>query len=126
MVCNVDAYKKHCKDHKEYWDWVRNRNPQRYNKSNEIGYDTKNMMHTLRLLDVAEEIAQEGKIIVRRPNREFLMQVLAGEFSYEYLLSMAEEKVLSVQQAYATSSLPEEPCTAKVSEVLMEMREELR
>ena len=61
------------------------------------------MMHTLRLLDVAEEIAQEGKTIIRRPNREFLMQVLAGEFSYEYLLSMAEEKVLSVQQAYASS-----------------------
>lgn len=62
MVCNTDAYKKHCKSHKEYWMWVNNRNLDRYQSSNSAGYDAKNMMHTLRLLDVAEEIAREGLI----------------------------------------------------------------
>ncbi|MFC4995264.1 DNA polymerase beta superfamily protein [Rubritalea tangerina] len=122
MVANMDAYKKHCKAHKEYWSWVKHRNVDRYQTSQVAGYDAKNMMHTLRLLDVAEEIAREGLIRVRRPNVEFLMRVRSGEMDYNDLLDIAEQKMASVREAYAQCSLPEEPDFAKTNETLMEMR----
>lgn len=122
---NEDAFKAHCKNHEAYWKWVKNRNEQRYltNAQHDKGYDSKNMMHTLRLLDMAEEIATEGVIRVRRPNREFLLKVRAGEFEYDELLVMAEEKMLRISEAYAKCSLPEEVDRAKAVELLAEMRE---
>ncbi len=126
MVCHVDAYRKHCKSHREYWQWVENRNENRYQSSNVAGYDAKNMMHTFRLLDVAEEIALEGRMQVRRPNRAFLLQILSGELAYDVLLDQAEEKMEKVRAAYAGCSLPDEPDAAQCNAVLQEIREMLR
>ena len=75
---------------------------------------------------MALEIAIEGKIFVRRPNRDFLMKVRAGEFDYEYLQALAEEKMEKVRAAYATCNLPDEPSYDLSVELLLEMRAALR
>ena len=126
MTCNRDAFRAHCKAHREYWEWVANRNEQRYatNASHGRGYDSKNLLHTLRLLDMAEEIAREGVLRVRRPNREFLLQVRAGEFEYDDLVDRAEEQLLRVREAFAASSLPDEPDRERVNKLLVEIRRE--
>ncbi len=128
MTCNVDAFKRHCKMHREYWDWVKTRNEDRFlvNSEHGRGYDSKNMMHTLRLLEIAEMIATEGKIQLRSPNVDFLMRVRAGDFSYDELLNMAEEKMQAVSAAYASCSLPENVDFHQANAVLCEMREFLR
>src|ERR1035437_9487135 len=64
------------------------------------GYNSKNLMHTLRLLDMAAEIAAEGLLRVRRPNRDYLLRVRAGEFDYEELVARAEEKLAEIRQAF--------------------------
>jgi hypothetical protein len=48
MTFNKDGFKKHCKDWREYQDWISNRNESRYQGtlSHGQGYDAKNMMHT--------------------------------------------------------------------------------
>ena len=58
MAFNRDGYKKHCHEHLAYWDWVKHRNEVRYATNIDHGrnYDSKNLMHTFRLLDMAEEI----------------------------------------------------------------------
>lgn len=124
MTCNVDGFKKHCKNHKEYWNWVKKRNESRYlvNSEHARGYDSKNMMHTLRLLEIAEMIAKEGIIQLRSPNVDFLMQVRNGDFSYEELLNMAEEKMETITQAYANSELPDDVDFYQANELLAEMR----
>ncbi len=111
MHFNQDAFKAHCKAHREYHDWVRLRNPERHaaNARADRGYDVKNLMHTLRLLDTAADIAREGKLIVRRPNRDFLLRVRAGEFSYEELVDRAEARHAEVTAAFAHSPLRELP-----------------
>lgn len=126
MTCNLDAFKAHCRKYREYWQWVELRNEQRYqtNAGHGRGYDSKNLMHTLRLLDVAEEIAREGVVHVRRKNREFLLRVRNGDYDYDYLVSLAEDKLLSIQQAYRESALPDKPNRGRVNELLVEMRTE--
>jgi uncharacterized protein len=121
---NKDGYSKYCHDYKEYWDWVANRNEARYASTIAHGknYDAKNLMHTFRLLDMAEEIATEGRLVVRRPNRDHLLRVRAGEFEYDYLLAQAEAKMQQVEAAFAASSLPEKPDLAAIGAQLVAMR----
>lgn len=126
MSCNRDAFRAHCKAHREYWEWVEQRNAERYqtNMSHGRGYDSKNLLHTLRLLDMAGEIAREGILRVRRPNREFLLRVRAGEFEYEDLVTRAEEQLLQVREAFERSALPEAPDRDRINALLVEIRRE--
>lgn len=122
---NKDGYSTYCKDYKEYWDWVEKRNDIRYENTIEHGknYDAKNMMHTFRLLNMAEEIAREGKLNVRRTDREFLLKIRSGEFSYEELVKRANEKVSQIEYLYDKSDLPEQPDFTTAENMLIEMRE---
>jgi predicted nucleotidyltransferase len=124
MNCHVDAFKAHCRAHREYWHWVEMRNEKRYRNNSEHGkgYDAKNLMHTLRLLDEAIEIAREGRIILPRPNTAWLKRVKSGEFQYDELLAMADERHEEMIEAFEKSSLPAKPCRRKANEVLLEVR----
>lgn len=106
MYFNRDGYSTYCKEYREYWDWVGKRNEERYENTQSHGknYDSKNMMHVFRLLDMAIEIAGEKKINVKRPNRDFLLNIKAGKFEYEELLKMAEEKHSEMYIAFENSS----------------------
>ncbi|MCD6066972.1 MAG: hypothetical protein K0S33_1798 [Bacteroidetes bacterium] len=126
MSFNKDGYSKYCKDYKSYWEWVDKRNEARYENTVDHGknYDAKNMMHTFRLLNMAEEIAKENTINVRRTDREFLLKIRSGAFQYEELVALANEKVYNIDALYEKSSLPEEPDVKVAEELLIELREE--
>ena len=106
---------------------MKKRNENRYlvNSQHDRGYDSKNMMHTLRLLEIAEMIAKEGRVQLRSPNVDFLMKVRRGEFEYDDLLKMAEEKMRVISEAYAQCDLPQDVDFYAVNEVLAEMREKI-
>jgi predicted nucleotidyltransferase len=125
MHFNRDAFQAHCKAHREYWEWVGQRNEERYstNASHGRGYDSKNLMHTLRLLDMAGEIASEGVLRIRRPNRDDLLRVRSGEFAYEDLVARADEQLAAVQAAFEASPLPAQPDRDQVNALLVEIRE---
>jgi len=124
---NSSAYSRYCRDHAEYWTWVHNRNAERYESTMRHGkeYDAKNMMHMFRMLDTAEEIARDGVLRVRRPDVSFLMRVRAGEFEYESLLEMAEERLERIAVLFSSSSLPEAPDAVRAIEWLVELREQV-
>jgi hypothetical protein len=127
LYFNREGYSSYCKEYKEYWAWVESRNEERYRNTLQHGknYDAKNMMHTLRLLDMAAEIATEGRVLVRRPNRDFLLRVRRGDFSYEELVQLAEEKIARMDDLYRNSPLPEKPDFETVNRLLVEMRREV-
>ncbi|MNJ88781.1 putative nucleotidyltransferase [compost metagenome] len=125
MNFNKDAYSIHCKEYAQYWEWMEKRNESRYQSTISHGknYDAKNMMHTFRLLHMAEEIAREGKIFVRRTDREFLMRIREGKFEYEDLLIQAEEKVQLIEELFERSPLPDQPDIEKLENLLIEVRD---
>lgn len=126
MSFNKSAYSSYCREYKEYWEWVEKRNEVRYENTLAHGknYDAKNMMHTFRLLSMAEEIGKEGKVHVRRPDRDFLLSIKKGNYEYEELVSQAESKLQEVKRIYEKSSLPEAPDLQKINSLLVEIREE--
>jgi predicted nucleotidyltransferase len=128
MHFNADSFKSHCKAHREYWEWVSQRNEERFatNVSHGRGYDSKNLMHTIRLLEMAGEIARDGVLHVRRPNREFLLEIRTGVFAYEELVDRAEELYQGLESEFEKSGLPDAPDRMRINELLVEMREEFR
>lgn len=127
MFCNQEAYSSYCREYRAYWNWVKKRNEDRYltNMSHCKDYDTKNMMHTVRLLQVAEEIATEGSISIRRANRDELLSIKFGAFEYDDLLKMANEIIQRTAVAFEKSNLPAEPDKNKIEKALVAMRMKL-
>jgi uncharacterized protein len=124
MSFNKDGYSIHCRQYREYQDWLLNRNEERYQNTLEHGknYDAKNMMHTIRLLEMAAEIMGEGKIQVRRPNRDDLLLIRKGEYPYEALIARAEQKLEEIEILAAKCALPEQPDKQLIQRMLASVR----
>ncbi|BCY29351.1 nucleotidyltransferase domain-containing protein [Flavobacterium okayamense] len=127
LSCNLEGYSKYCKEYAEYWDWIEKRNEERYNTNQQHGknYDSKNMMHTIRLLQTAEQILATGNLNIRVSNREELLAIKAGEMEYDALLQKADDLIASIEDFYNTSTLQETPDIEKIIAILVEMRKEL-
>ena len=125
MYFNRNGYSTYCKEYREYWDWVDKRNDDRYEntKSHGKNYDSKNMMHVFRLLEMAIEIGNEKKVNVKRPNRDFLLDIKAGKFEYEELLKMADIKQTEMETAFENSSLPDRPDLELINDLTYRLRD---
>jgi hypothetical protein len=126
MHFNKDGYSLYCREYASYWEWVAERNDARYQNTLAHGknYDAKNMMHTFRLLSMAGEIATQHRVNVHRDDRDFLLSIRSGEFEYETLLQMVEEKMMEIETLYAQSDLPDTPDSAHAESLLVRIREE--
>ncbi len=124
LYYNKDGYSLHCKDYKSYVDWLANRNTQRYVdiQGHQQQIDGKNLLHCRRLLDMALEIATEKTIQVRRPNKDFLLQIRQGKVPLETIITQAEEDIARLNQLFAESGLPDEVDTAFVNDLLLAVR----
>jgi hypothetical protein len=127
MSVNKDGYSRYCKDYQEYWNWVKARNDERYQNTLDNGknFDAKNMMHVFRLLNMAEEIAIENKINVKRQERDFLLRIRKGEYEYDDLVLKANEKIEKINKLFDNSDLQEAPDVNQINQLLVEMRIEL-
>ena len=126
LYVNLEGYSSYCKRYKEYWAWVAKRNEERYknNIANKKNYDAKNMMHTFRLLHMAKEIGETGRINIKRHDRDFLLDIKNGKFEYDTLVSKAENLRTSLDVIFEESELPEKPDLIEVNELLISLRNE--
>lgn len=124
MYYNKDGYSMHCKDYREYQDWLKNRNTQRYvdiaGHNQQI--DGKNLLHCRRLLDMAIEIATDKTISVRRPNADYLLKIRKGEVSLQEIINQAEKDIEVLQQLYEKSDLPNDCDFEFVNQLLIQIR----
>ncbi len=121
---NKDGYSMHCKDYKEYSEWIANRNTHRYVdlKGHDQKIDGKNLLHCRRLLDMAIEIASEKTIKVFRPNAEYLLQIRRGEISLDEIIEKAESDIKGLDEIYNNSDLPTTIDMEFVNQLLLEIR----
>ncbi|SCB82834.1 nucleotidyltransferase domain-containing protein [Gilliamella intestini] len=122
---NRDSFSSHCRDYKAYWQWVEKRNEQRYQSNIKSGndFDAKNMMHTIRLLQVAHEIMTKGTITNKCANRDELLAIKNGQLSYDEIMHISETLLSKIEIASITSMLPETPNFTKAIAQLVKMRE---
>lgn len=95
------------------------------NQSHGKNYDSKNMMHTIRLLQSAKNILKTGTLNIRCANREELLNIKYGKWSYKDLISYANQLLNEIEILYDKSSLPKLPNYSLAEETLIKMRKTL-
>lgn len=123
MVYNESGFQDHCKKYKEYKDWEKNRNPKRYESNLDKNYDSKNMMHCLRLMHMGKEIADgEGIHLERTWDKELLMNVRNHKYEYDELMEIVERDKKALDDAIAKSTIKEKIDVNFVNDILINIR----
>lgn len=108
----------------QYQHWKATRNPARAEIEAKYGYDAKHAMHLVRLLRMAREILTTGAVVVKRPDREELLAIRSGAWSYDQLIEWAERQDAELQVIAKSSPLPHAPDRAKLDDLCMSIVEE--
>ena len=126
IIYNKDGYTMHCKDYKEYQEWLENRNETRYVETKEHGQriDGKNMMHCMRLIRMAQEIGRGEGIIVRRPDAQELLAIRRGEVDLGELIAMADQAIEEMDSIFDNSNLPSKLNSGIIDALLVTIRRE--
>lgn len=82
-----------------------NENKKRLEEFEKFGYSTKNASHMFRLLNMAFDALVEKEIQVMRPERQFLISIREGKYSYDEVVKMANSKFALIEEAYLKSDL---------------------
>ncbi len=125
---NKSSYSQHCRHYREYEQWLRERNTQRYVdiQGHEQRIDGKNLLHCRRLLDMALEIAEQGTLTVRRPNAEELLKIRRGEVDLETIITQAEADIERLNSLRAASALPHEVDMDFCNDLVLRVRSQIR
>lgn len=83
--------------------------------------DWKDAMHLVRLMRMGIEILETGNVIVKRPDAAELLEIRAGKWRYDQVLSYAHEMELKIQSAAEKSWLPDTPDYDKLESLLVEL-----
>jgi len=126
IVYNKDGYSEHCKDYKEYQEWLENRNEARYVETQEHGQriDGKNMMHCMRLIRMATEIGEGKGVQVRRPDAQELLAIRRGEVDLDSLIDIADKAIENMDNIFENSNLPNKVSKDLVDTLLITIRKE--
>ena len=123
MAYNKNGYMRHCRDYKDYKEWEKNRNPVRYESNLGHNYDAKNVMHCMRLVRMAKELAQgKGFNVVRTWDRDYLLDIRNHKFEYEDVMAQLEKEKLEMEEAIKSCTLPERVDFDKVNDLLCDVR----
>ncbi len=126
FIYNKDGYTSHCKDFREYEEWLKKRNVTRYTdvKTHGQQIDGKNMLHCRRLLEMSREIAEGKGIIVRRPNAKYLLSIRKGEVALDELIKWAEAEIVIIDELFKASNLPDEVDFELTNNLLITIRKQ--
>jgi len=108
------------------WDsynlWKKNRNPKRAAIEEKYGYDCKHAYHLVRLIRMCEEILTTGKVIVKRPDREELLDIRNGRWTYDQLIEFADGKEKYLNEIYNNCNiLPRIPDKEKLDKLCISL-----
>ena len=110
LIYNADAYSVHCGKWKEYSTWLKERNENRikYHEKSGQSMDSKNMMHCIRYLDIAEQILTTKNINLTcdQSKREYLLSIKHAEIPPSEVLTISNEKIALLTKQLETTKLP--------------------
>lgn len=124
MHYDYNKYSTACRQYKEYQEWLQNRNETRYLGNAGKGYDGKSMLHCIRMMYMAEELATEGKLNFNRRGKDadLLIAIRQHKFELDELIQMADEIEARVRKALETTNIPDHVDWDFVKKMHLEMR----
>ncbi len=98
-------FKKEMEQYKSWVTWKTGRNPARHALEVKSGYDTKHAIHLVRLMRMGLEILTTHKVVVKRPDREEILFIKNGGWTYEQVMEFAKDMQVKMDEAYKTTTL---------------------
>jgi len=108
----------------QYQNWLKNRNPARAKLEANFGFDTKHFLHLARLMTEAKELMTTNKITFPRPDREYLLAIKNGLYTYEQAMEKFEKINDEMEEIYNNSILPKKPQLNKADDLCVKIVEE--
>ena len=127
MYWNREQYSIHCKNYLEYQKWLRNRNEKRYTTNRKHGqdFDSKFILHLVRLIMTGREIPIENTINVdRTDDREYLLSIKRGEIDLSEVVDTWTTKANEMKELYDNSVLKEEVDLELIRNIELEIRKQ--
>ena len=121
---NGDGYSTYCRQWREYNDFEKHHNVERFNLAKEKQFDRKNMTHSARLVSMGIEIAKGQGVLVDRTNidREFLLKIRTGNMTYEEIMDWLSKKKKEMEDAMEKSTIPEDIDQEFLNDISIKMR----
>jgi uncharacterized protein len=110
---------------KQSWDnyisWFNNRNPKRKELEEKYGYDCKHAHHLFRLMTEGKELLLTGKITFPLPNKDELLEIKNGKYSYDEVIELAESFDKQMDMWYNESTLPHSADKKRLTDLYFKM-----
>jgi uncharacterized protein len=116
------AYKRAVEKYNSWLNWKKQRNPARAILEEKSGYDTKHASHLVRLMRMGYEILNEGKVVVKRPDRDEILAIKNGAWSYDKVMEYAQAMQSKLDEAYKTTKLKKNVDFEKVNNLYHSLR----
>jgi hypothetical protein len=127
LLYNEAGWRQALIDHKNYWNWRRERNDARWQQQErgELDFDAKNMMHTVRLLLSGRSLMERGEPIVRFEGEQLalLMSIRQGALMFDEIMSIAEGVLADCERLKQIADLPDVCDSSRVSALLATITE---
>jgi len=119
------AYKNKKTEWDSYQTWLKQRNPVRAEMEKKFGFDGKFALHMIRLYRTCKELLETGQLNVKRVvDREELLSIRNGAWTYERLVEEAEKLEAECDELYKTSTvLPKSPDINKIDGFVVDLTE---
>lgn len=105
----------------QYRRWLEQRNPARAALEARYGYDTKHAMHLVRLQRMAVEILTTHAVNVHRHDRDELLAIRDGAWTYDALVANTEELAQAIAAALRTTTLRAQPDHEAIDELCVDL-----
>lgn len=121
---NEQEYNQSNERNKNFRKWKEQRNEKRAELEELYLYDTKHAMHTIRLLNMCEELITTGEMNVKRPDAEYLLSVRNGLYSHQELNELFDQKEAHIKELMKNKCvLPRRANVDLISSVLMQAQD---
>jgi predicted nucleotidyltransferase len=105
-IIKEKRYSQALKHWNSYQSWKKTRNLARAELEKKYGYDVKHAMHLVRLMKTGLEVLESGEIQVYRDDREELLAIRNGAWSYDEVVEFATECEKDLDELYKETRLP--------------------
>ena len=113
------------KEYEHYETWKKQRNQKRAVTENRYGYDLKHATHLVRLIRQCKEILTTGTILVERPDKEEMISIRNGAWSYEQLLEYVKKEENGIDELCEKCTiLPHHPNIDKLNNLCVQVVED--
>jgi hypothetical protein len=97
------------------------RNPKRLEVEKKCGYDGKDAGHLIRLLSMALEMITGKGVIVKRPDKEKLLEIRKGLWTKEQLMEETNRLIKEIEEKIKTTTLPNKPEEEKIENLIIDV-----